>query len=178
LAGVPEDLIIECHGHFRAARCIRCKKPASIESVKECIVIRQEVPVCTHCITGKSKPKQSPAYIKPDIVFFGEQLPYKFHATLPKDVDQADLCIVMGTSLQVPPTAYIPDMVQCNRVLLNREIVGNFNDSVGDVFYPGDCDDSIMSIARLLGWDEELRSSHSELLHRMRSQENDKTQKI
>jgi NAD-dependent SIR2 family protein deacetylase len=145
--------------------------------VKECIVSRQEVPVCTYCSSGKSKSSKTPAYVKPDIVFFGEQLPYKFHATLPKDVDQADLCIIMGTSLQVPPTAYIPDMVQCNRVLLNRELVGNFklsdgNDDFGefsDIFHPGDCDDSIMSIARLLGWDVELRTNHADILDRMKA---------
>lgn len=176
LAGVPEHLLIECHGHFRTARCISCKKTSPIESVKECIVSRQEVPVCTYCSTGKSKSKKSPAYIKPDIVFFGEQLPFKFHATLPKDVDQADLCIIMGTSLQVPPTAYIPDMVRCDRILLNRELVGNLKAYDGggdfgepeDVFYPGDCDDSIMLIAQLLGWDEELRSNHSEILSSMK----------
>jgi len=177
MAGVPEHLIIECHGHFRSARCIRCKKPSSIEVVKECIVSRQEVPICTHCKAGKEKTKHNPAYIKPDIVFFGEQLPANFYETLPADVDQADLCIVMGTSLQVPPTAYIPDMVQCNRVLLNRELVGCFdasdsgnkNDNCTDVFHPGDCDDSIMTIARLLGWDEELLSTHSELVDGMNS---------
>jgi NAD-dependent SIR2 family protein deacetylase len=143
--------------------------------VKECIVGRQEVPLCTHCTTRKANSAANPAYIKPDIVFFGEQLPYKFHATLPKDVDLADLCITMGTSLQVPPTAYIPDMVQCNRILLNRELVGNFNVSDGDddfdkrtdVFHPGDCDDSILSIARLLGWDEELLANHAEILNGM-----------
>ena len=38
--------------------------------------------------------------MKPDIVFFGEDLPKRFYYYL-KDFPQADLLIVMGTSLEV-----------------------------------------------------------------------------
>jgi NAD-dependent SIR2 family protein deacetylase len=170
MAGVPEDLLVECHGHFRTASCIRCKKSATIETVKECIVVRKEVPICTHCTKKSGLNKNKPAYIKPDIVFFGEGLPDRFHQKLPNDVDQADLCIILGTSLQVPPSALIPDMVQCKRVLLNRELVGNLNLSdEDDVFEGGNCDDSIMSIARSLGWDNELRSKYEEMIKSLKA---------
>lgn len=173
LAGVPEDRIVECHGHFRTASCIRCKKAASIESVKECIVTQQDVPICTHCTKGGSNTnKKRPAYVKPDIVFFGEGLPNRFHDMLPNDTEAADLCIVLGTSLQVPPTAYIPDMVSCPRILLNRELVGNFkvsndddvDDYDRDLFESGNCDDSIVSIATILGWHDELLEKHDETI--------------
>jgi len=38
--------------------------------------------------------------MKPDIVFFGEDLPMKFYRYM-KDMLQADLVLVMGTSLEV-----------------------------------------------------------------------------
>ena len=38
--------------------------------------------------------------VKPDIVFFGEDLPKRFYYYL-KDFPQADMLIVMGTSLEV-----------------------------------------------------------------------------
>ena len=38
--------------------------------------------------------------VKPDIVFFGEQLPSRFYSFL-KDMPRAELLIVMGTSLEV-----------------------------------------------------------------------------
>lgn len=38
--------------------------------------------------------------LKPDIVFFGEELPHHFLKNL-KDFPLADLLIVMGTSLEV-----------------------------------------------------------------------------
>jgi NAD-dependent SIR2 family protein deacetylase len=171
MAGVPESMLVECHGHFRTARCIRCKKPTSIESVKECIMNRKEVPVCTLCTKPNAAPKNRPAYIKPDIVFFGEQLPSIFYERLPKDVDSADLCIILGTSLQVPPTAHIPDMVHCKRVLLNREMVGDLNisddddDDNTDAFHQGNCDDAIMSIAHILGWGNELQTKHATVMN-------------
>jgi hypothetical protein len=93
--------------------------------------------------------------VKPDIVFFGEGLPDKFHSLLPRDVGQADLLLVMGTSLQVAPVSMIPDMVDCKRVLLNRECVGNFHTG-RDVVFEGDCDDAVYMLAKLLGWEKEL----------------------
>ena len=172
MAGVPEHLLVECHGHFRTASCIRCKKAASIETVKESIVNRQDVPMCTHCTKVNGSSKKRPAYVKPDIVFFGEGLPKRFHDLLPNDTETADLCIVLGTSLQVPPTAYIPDMVRCPRILLNREFVGNFkisnDDDVDaydrDLFESGNCDESIVTISKLLRWDNELREKHNEMM--------------
>lgn len=49
-----------------------------------------DIPTCTFCA----------ATVKPDVVFFGEDLPQKYflHA---KDFPKADLLVIMGTSLQV-----------------------------------------------------------------------------
>lgn len=46
--------------------------------------------------------------VKPDIVFFGENLPPRFHNLLKEDFQSCDLLIVMGTSLavQVSVTTY------------------------------------------------------------------------
>lgn len=43
--------------------------------------------------------------VKPDIVFFGENLPERFWERVPLDFSEADLLIVMGTSLVVNPFA-------------------------------------------------------------------------
>ena len=48
--------------------------------------------------------------VKPDIVFFGEQLPERFRRLVPADFDACDLLLVMGTSLQVQPFASLVDM--------------------------------------------------------------------
>ena len=39
--------------------------------------------------------------VKPDIVFFGEDLPQRFHSLQLPDFTKCDLLIIMGTSLEV-----------------------------------------------------------------------------
>lgn len=150
LAEIPSEQIIECHGHFRTASCIKCGNPMDGDECKRIILETDETPKC-----GK---KKCGGHVKPDIVFFGEGLPRRFHSLLKTDLAKADLLIVIGTSLMVGPVNGIPRMVKCKRVLLNRELVGDFKeDSDQDIFYGGDCDDSVITLAKVLGWDEELR---------------------
>lgn len=49
--------------------------------------------------------------MKPDIVFFGENLPEMFHRAMKQDKDEVDLLIVIGSSLKVRPVALIPSML-------------------------------------------------------------------
>jgi NAD-dependent SIR2 family protein deacetylase len=146
LAEIAPKRLVECHGHFRTASCIECGKSANGEMVKTTIVHDGKTPTCKKCH----------GHVKPDIVFFGEGLPERFSQLLPHDLDQADLMLVMGTSLQVAPVSMIPSMVKGRRILLNREVVGDFGTGKEDVYYLGDCDDSVQIIANLLGWSDEL----------------------
>lgn len=151
LAGVSEERIVECHGHFRTARCANCFSPHDGDKTKEEIVQNRRAPKCRRC--------KGP--VKPDIVFFGEGLPDRFHRLLRRDVEEADLLIVMGTSLTVTPVSLIPEMVHddCRRVLLNRELVGDFDPGSGqhrDIFGEGDIDDSVHELCELLAWEQEL----------------------
>ena len=62
----------------------------------------QVVPHCPRC------PDIPLAIMKPDIVFFGENLPEFFHRAMKQDKDEVDLLIVIGSSLKVRPVALIP----------------------------------------------------------------------
>ena len=128
-----------------------------MDLIRETIVEKSQSPVCQKCKTG---------YIKPDIVFFGEGLPNRFHRLLPKDVKETDCCLVLGTSLLVAPVSNIPEMVhrRCNRVLFNREQVGTFTRRKNDVMELGDCDSSVRKLAELLNWETELNELHERVL--------------
>lgn len=147
LASVPEEAIVECHGHFRTASCIKCKKPMDGDECKRIVLETTNVPACLKC----------GGHVKPDIVFFGEGLPDRFHNLLRKDVEQVDLLIVIGTSLQVAPVSHIPNYVQCKRVLINRDEVGDFFGQ-DDCVLLGDCDGTVMQLASQLGWEHEVRT--------------------
>lgn len=152
LAQVPADELVECHGHFRTASCTGCGKAADGEQVKRTI-LKGETPTCQQQHKhNKNGACQDP--VKPDIVFFGESLPDRFHQLLKKDLKQADLLLIMGTSLQVAPVSHIPNMVSCPRVLFNRDLVLKMKKK--DIFVQGDCDTNVELLCQLLGWDQEL----------------------
>jgi len=68
-------------------------------------------------------------YLKPSIVFYGENLPIRFHKKALKDTYEADLVIVMGTSLKVMPFASLMTDVrdEIPRLLINRDPVGIYS---------------------------------------------------
>ncbi len=53
-------------------------------------------------------PDPLPPVVKPDIVFFGEDLPDEFHTNLTMDKPHCDLLVVIGSSLRVRPVSLIP----------------------------------------------------------------------
>jgi NAD-dependent deacetylase sirtuin 2 len=166
IANISPEKIVECHGTFFSNTCLGCKKTYSMEWVKE-EIFKDNVPTCTICN----------AIVKPDIVFFGENLPEKFYTLPNQDFKECDLLIIMGTSLTVQPFASLVDYVSdsCVRLLINRDKVGkhgyNFFRSMllaeglcfdlpgnrRDVSYETDCDLGCQYIADQLGFGDELR---------------------
>ena len=77
---------------------------------------------------------------------------------------EADLCIVMGTSLTVQPFASLPGFCEDHvpRVLINLERVGGLGSRADDVLLLGYCDTGVRKLASALGWEEELESLWNE----------------
>lgn len=148
-AGVPGDLIVEAHGSFATQRCINCKTEYPDKEMHE-HVLEGRPPKCIAGCGG---------LVKPDIVFFGEQLPAAFHNNRGVSAT-ADLMLVLGTSLTVHPFASLPLMAMDGtpRVLFNKERVGDMGTRADDVIALGDCDSGIRKFAEELGWEEELES--------------------
>lgn len=145
-AGLPGEKVIEAHGSFASSRCIDCKISYSNEELLA-HVERMEIPRCHTC----------KGLVKPDIVFFGEALPAAFFAAqnLPRE---ADLVIVLGSSLSVAPFSQLPSLTSLGvpRLLVNNEEVGNLGSRADDVIQLGDCDSGIRKLAQACGWLDEL----------------------
>lgn len=165
LAGLPDDKIIEAHGSFHTNHCIKCNKEYDMAWMKEQI-FSDQLPACEEC----------EGIVKPDIVFFGENLPVSFYSSPEEDFKECDLLIIMGTSLEVQPFASLIQRPgpRCVRLLINRDAVGRssfapwmeYNErsllygkprNVRDVAYLGNCDAGVWEIAEALGWNEELQ---------------------
>ncbi|ORX85979.1 DHS-like NAD/FAD-binding domain-containing protein [Anaeromyces robustus] len=160
-AGLPEKYIIHAHGTYKTAHCVGnelgrgCGKEYSQEWFKD-KMIKMKKPICPVCR----------GFVKPDIVFFGEELPISFWFGLQDDIPKCDLMIIMGTSLQVHPFASIPDQIKLNvpRLLINNVAVGPFKEfdllrkkgQNRDYVYLGNCDDGCLELAKALGLDKEL----------------------
>jgi NAD-dependent histone deacetylase SIR2 len=95
--------------------------------------------------------------MKPDITFFGEDLPNTFFSRFNTlDCGAADLVVVIGTSMQVAPVAKMPDkLAQAGRedvpcIYIGREPCNHIE---FDVQLIGDCDAVVWELARRAGWE-------------------------
>ncbi|KAH6854822.1 DHS-like NAD/FAD-binding domain-containing protein [Chaetomium sp. MPI-CAGE-AT-0009] len=183
-AGVPADKIVEAHGSFASQRCIDCKGEFDAGRMRECVA-KGEVPRCER-VRGSAELGEDGVgegadagaadgegevagvcggLVKPDIVFFGEALPRAFFESSGM-TKEADLILVMGTSLQVHPFAGLPNMAEeeTPRVLFNLEQVGSFGTRADDVMVLGDCDAGVRKLAEEIGWKDELEKAWRELV--------------
>jgi len=97
-AGLPDDSIFELHGNMKWAVCLECRNRYPFEEIKARIDAGEDIPACPNC--GGT--------LKPDVVMFGEQLPYKVLDEAGRRSRAADLFIVVGSTLVVYPAAYMP----------------------------------------------------------------------
>ncbi|KAL1922474.1 uncharacterized protein VTP21DRAFT_10013 [Calcarisporiella thermophila] len=163
VAGIPDRYIVEAHGSFATGHCVNCGWRTSMEWIREKIFM-DEIPYCERCNE----------LVKPDITFFGEQLPERFFQRL-MDFQEADLLIVFGTSLKVQPFASLIDRVpeDTPRLLINLtkagvtglpfmgfDFEGRFYQR--DALFLGTCDAGAVELAKLCGWEAELEQMYIE----------------
>ncbi|XP_029635174.1 NAD-dependent protein deacetylase sir-2.1 [Octopus sinensis] len=146
-AGIKK--VIQCHGSFATATCMNCSSKVSAASIREDI-FNQVIPRCQVC-----RPECTSAIMKPDIVFFGENLPEHFHHQMAEDKEQCDLLIVIGSSMKVRPVALIPNYIPAHvpQILINREPLKHMT---FDVELLGDGDIIVNDLCKRLGegWKE------------------------
>ncbi|MEL6306495.1 MAG: NAD-dependent deacylase [Chloroflexota bacterium] len=117
-------VVHELHGHMRTATCISCFEQVLAEPIIKQVLEDGKVP---HCKCG--------GVLKPDVILFGEQLPYQVLLDSKKAARAADLIIVIGSSLEVAPASEIPLIAKRNGaklVIINNEptIMDRFADKV------------------------------------------------
>uniref|UniRef100_A0A3P8WA80 NAD-dependent protein deacetylase n=1 Tax=Cynoglossus semilaevis TaxID=244447 RepID=A0A3P8WA80_CYNSE len=159
VAGLEGDDLIEAHGTFYSSHCVSysCHKEYNLDWMKDKI-LSDRIPSCDECSS----------LVKPDIVFFGENLPARFFTSMKMDFPSCDLLIIMGTSLQVQPFAGLVGRYDrglcCSSQadpLLGLLGFGSGMDfdsdkAYRDVAHISTCDDGCLALADLLGWKEDL----------------------
>uniref|UniRef100_A0A7N6B3T5 NAD-dependent protein deacetylase n=1 Tax=Anabas testudineus TaxID=64144 RepID=A0A7N6B3T5_ANATE len=161
VAGLEGEDLIEAHGTFYTSHCVSfcCRKEYNLDWMKEKI-FSDDIPKCDKCSS----------LVKPDIVFFGENLPVRFFTSMKSDFPNCDLLIIMGTSLQVQPFASLVSRycISCFLVLEHTAdplfgLLGigggmdfDSDKAYRDVAHISTCDDGCLALADLLGWKVEL----------------------
>ncbi|MGA8831331.1 MAG: NAD-dependent deacylase [Desulfomonilaceae bacterium] len=109
--------VVEFHGNFLRAVCMKCKTLEPINEVEERLMSGQEdTPRCLKC----------GGILKPDAIFFGEAIPARALMISQIQSQKCDTLLVIGTSLQVFPAAQIPIAVKVKTppaivIEINRE---------------------------------------------------------
>eukprot|EP00118_Oscarella_pearsei_P010631 m.66298 g.66298 ORF g.66298 m.66298 type:complete len:384 (+) comp35380_c0_seq4:259-1410(+) len=151
MAGLSGSKLVEAHGNFATASCVRCGRMQDPIKVKTTIS-EDKIPRCDCSKKG---------ICKPDIVFFGEDLPPRFYSLRRKDFIACDLLFVMGTSLEVEPFCQLVNGVRFNipRVLINRDVVDPFTKRKKrpmDVVCTGDIVESVKNLVDSAGWAKDM----------------------
>jgi len=90
--------VLEMHGTLHTVTCQKCGRQTPSDDLLPGYLETGEMPRCPHCN----------GVVKPDIVFFGELLPEDTVAASRWHVNQADVMLVAGSSLEVTPVSQLP----------------------------------------------------------------------
>ncbi|MCP5064520.1 MAG: NAD-dependent deacylase, partial [Ignavibacteriae bacterium] len=96
--------IFELHGNIERNFCIDCKFFFNEDEFK----LEQNVPKCANC----------GGMVRPDVVWFGENLPQDVFSQAEQKAIESDICFIVGTSAVVYPAAYIPITAKQNGAYL------------------------------------------------------------
>lgn len=103
--GAGNKNVYELHGNIKSIRCNNCNKIANIDDFLE-------KKNCSYC---------DKKALRPEIVLFGEALPTADWESAFEDIENSDLLIIIGTSLEVSPVNQFPRITRGRTIYINRE---------------------------------------------------------
>lgn len=106
--------VFELHGHLRSATCLKCGHVIPWDRLER-MVTEGDLPPRHEACSG---------VFKPDAVFFGDPLPPDFYECC-KEVSESDLLVVVGSSLEVSPVNYLPQLAK-------KLVILNMGDTMAD----------------------------------------------
>lgn len=119
--------VIELHGTIHKNYCIKCNKFYGLEKI-----LKEELPIC-----------ECGGLVKPLVTLYGEALPQGVLEESVRQIENADLFIIGGTSLIVQPAASLIYYYAQNKplVIINKSLTGResladlvIDEPIGEVF--------------------------------------------
>ncbi len=103
--------VLPFNGDYETAHCHSCRYESDGAALRAQLEI-EHIPHCPRC----------GGVMKPDVVFFGENVLHLDQAD--RAISEADLLLVLGSSLQVYPAAALPSLARGTVVVVNMGPVG------------------------------------------------------
>lgn len=117
-------VVYEVHGHLRQATCMRCFGSLPAQPLIHAFLDQGQIPRCESC----------GGVMKPDIILYGEQLPFEAMIAAQWTARNSDVMIVAGSSLEVAPAGDIPQLaVERNGKLIIVNLGPTHLDHVADI---------------------------------------------
>jgi NAD-dependent deacetylase len=125
--------VYEFHGNSQHLVCLHCETKYNVKSIDLKIL----PPKCPNC--GE--------ILKPDFVFFGEEIPTDAYSKSVRESADAELFIVIGTTGEVMPACSIPIQAKrCGaRIIEINPDASSFTDTITDIYLQGKASE-IMSL--------------------------------
>jgi NAD-dependent deacetylase len=142
LAGTSETKLVELHGTDRLVTCLDCGKRYHPRDVYEDLGEEFTAPTCDAC----------GGFLKSANVSFGQSMPPEAMQRAQSWTEQAEIFIVIGSSLQVQPAASFPVIAKRRGALLaivNRDPTPL--DDVADFVHNGAIGDFFLRLQGMLG---------------------------
>jgi len=118
--GVPADKVIEIHGTNKEVYCLDCGARWPSEEIRDRIEQDGlEIPDCVEC----------GGILKTATISFGQPMPEKELAESERLAQEADLMLVMGSTLVVTPAALIPVIAKDAG---GKVVIINLSETAGD----------------------------------------------
>ncbi len=130
--------VLELHGHIRTSTCLTCQTVYPSESLWPGLLAGAP-PRCPACH----------AVLKPDVILFGEPLPYDVLSAAQQESLACEVMLVVGTSLEVMPAADLPLLARrrgARLIIINRTRTAL--DEQADVILRADVSRALLAVWR------------------------------
>lgn len=101
--------VYEVHGNLRDAHCLSCGKKYKFDDIINKIENNQIPPICDTCS----------GVLRPSVVLFGDRMPISYDKAA-AEVKKSDLLVIIGSSLEVSPVNFLPDLAR-KYIIINNE---------------------------------------------------------
>lgn len=132
--------VAELHGHLRTASCLNCAQQEALDVIWP-LAERGRIATCQAC----------GGLMKPDVVLFGEPLPYDALRAAQEAALFCDVLISIGTSLEVEPASDLPYLARrsgARVMIVNRQ--PTIADKIADIVIHDDVVTVLPALVRAL----------------------------